>query len=181
MCKSLWCPLQHRLMSHCNKLAWSHDLECPLSAKFEDVHLVVLYLCVFRLLTHRTQMRCCLTLQFISNSIYSSSLIHEETPLNTNIRSLLVSSVEQQWDDICTGLLMFLFPWYRKTAVAFTINIHLNTAYIQFYKKGRWVNIATQLQQSSKERENFFWQFINHWCKHWNMLCTTLTTRWCAQ
>lgn len=134
---SLWCPLQHWTMSHCNKLGWSHDLESPVSAecaKLEDVHLVVLYLYVFRLLTNTqdTNYIFCLTLQFNLDSspvsaivcqfgvwfslncffnifflIYSSRAIDEEIPLNTNILSLLVSSVEQQWDDICMGLLMF--------------------------------------------------------------------------
>lgn len=57
---------------------------------------------------HRLQIWCFIFFKLLFFFlIYSSRAIDEEIHLNTNILSLCVSSVEQQWDDICMGLLMF--------------------------------------------------------------------------
>lgn len=46
--------------------------------------------------SHRLPVWCLIFFKLLFFLIYSSRLIDEEIPLNTNILSLLVSSVEQQ-------------------------------------------------------------------------------------
>lgn len=172
---SLWCPLQHQTISHCNKLGWSRDLESPVSAecaKLEDVDLVVLYLYVFRLLTNTqdTNDIFCLTFQFnldsspvsaivcqfgvwfslnyffISFFFFLNLLIQSDWWRNTfkyqhSQPACFFCGATMRWH--LYGFVNVLFPWYRKTAVAFTINIQTLKQSISSFlqKRGRreWI------------------------------------------